>query len=168
MTISQTPWVCAVRSVDLIEHNLHHLLNPFLKAGSPISLAGAATTIIFVTTKEKHVFVMTKHVFCCNKSTLAMKKLLSWQNENLLWQNVFVVTKLLLWQIFVATNMCLSQQNYVKMCFVMTNTCLSQETCVSHDKRVCHDNTTKILVAAPANDSPETAAPMPCTLMSQQ
>ena len=162
MTFSQTPWVCAVRIVDLIEHNLHHLLNPFLKAGSPISLAGAATTIIFVTTKEKHVFVMTKHVFCCNKSTLAMKKLLSWQNENLLWQNVFVVTKLLLWQI------CLSQQNYVKMCFVMTNTCLSQETCVSHDKRVCHDITTKILVAAPANDSPETAAPMPCTLMSQQ
>ena len=57
-----------------------------LLLGWSLSLAGAATSIIFVATKvlsrqthvchNKHMFVATKHIFCCDKSMLAMTKLL--------------------------------------------------------------------------------------------
>ena len=63
------------------------------------------TSIIFVATKKKKMFVATKHVFCHDKSKL-------------------VATKLLSRQIFVAIKILLSRQ---KTCFVATNTCLSRQ-----------------------------------------
>ena len=116
---------------------------------SPITLTGAATSVIFVTTKVllqlthvyfmclswqntfKHVFAMTKHVFCCDKSTL-------------------VATKLLSQQISVATNTCLyksmrvSWQNYIchdKHVFVTTKVlCRNKHIFVMTKDVFCCDN----------------------------
>ena len=78
-----------------------------------VSLAGAATSIIFVAT---NVFVATKYVFCRNKSMLVAKK-------PLLRQTYFCICHGEL--TFVATNTCLSQQN---TSFVTTKVCLSRQT----------------------------------------
>ena len=95
-----------------------------------ISLAGAAPSIIFVA---------TKHVFCRDKSVLAATKRLS-------RQNVFVATKLLSRQIFVAINTCLCRNKHT---FVATkHLYLSRQT----KDLFCRDKHVIILVAAPAND----------------
>ena len=66
-----------------------------LYTGCFLSLAGAATRIIFVVTKD--VLLRQTHV-CCDKSMLV---------------TTFVTTKLhLLWQIFIATNTCWSRQKF--------------------------------------------------------
>ena len=65
------------------------------KGCSFVSLAEAATSIIFVATKQTHVcrnknvFVWTKHVFCRDTIMFAATKLLS-------RQNIFVATSILL------------------------------------------------------------------------
>ena len=161
LTISQTPWVCGVWSVDLIEHKLCCLLNPFLKAGSPVWLAGAATSIIFVATKvlswqthlchdKTHLLSQWKYT-CRNKTFVATKLCLS-QQKLLSWQAYFCRDK---WHFyhnkhtFVMTKVSLLQQN--RACcnksesFVATKV-LSQQKCLSwqfllwqayfcHDKR---------------------------------
>ena len=53
--------------------------------GRDVSLAGIATSIIFVA---------TKHVFCCDKSMLVVTKKIS-RNLGSSRQNVFVATKVL-------------------------------------------------------------------------
>ena len=58
-----------------------------------LSLAGAATSMIFVMTEicyNKHVFVMIKHVFCRNKSVLVAKKLLFVATKGLLQQKSYL------------------------------------------------------------------------------
>ena len=72
--------------------------------------------------------------------------------------------------LFVATNMCLMQQN---TSFVVTKICLLRQNCC-HDKimfvatNICHDKTKMILVAAPANGTLRygdmTEASAPCNL----
>ena len=62
-----------------------------------VSLAGAATSIIFF--GDKHVFVATKHVFCHNKINV-----LCFFCPD---KHIFVVTKLLMQQIFVTTDIIL-------------------------------------------------------------
>ena len=67
-----------------------------------ISMVGAATSVIFVTTKvlspqmhvcgDKHLFVMTKHIFCCDKSMLVATT------------NVYVMTNICRDQSFVETH----------------------------------------------------------------
>ena len=121
-----------------------------------VSLAGAAASIIFVTTKvclsrqnfccccAKHIFVVTKVLSrqtraCCDK-----KRLLSQQKYALSRQNLFSRDK----HNLVATSILLSRQ---KTCFVVTNTCLSLQTHVCHNKSFV--TTKMILVAAPANDT---------------
>ena len=105
-----------------------------------LSLAGAATSIIFVATKFfwglDNVFVATKQVFCRDKSMVVATKLLSKQNIfSLSRQNMsFVAIKLWKYHFcpdksFVATNMCLSRQM-----FVGTNVILSRQTRVCRDK----------------------------------
>ena len=69
----------------------------------------------------------------------------------LLWQTYFVMTKRLLWQIFVKTNMCLSQKHTFVTCFVVTNMCLSWQTLVCCE--ITFVATKMILVAALANDT---------------
>ena len=69
-----------------------------------LSLVGAATSIIFVT---------TKHIFCCDKH--------------------------LLWQIFVATNLIMSQKNFFTVSLLLLG-----QTCVCQ-KYACHN---KSLIAA--------------------
>ena len=73
-----------------------------------LSPVGAATSIIFVA---------TKNVFCRDKSMLAATKLLS-------RQNTFVASNTCLSRSFVATSVLLLQQ---KACFVATNTFLSRQ-----------------------------------------
>ena len=74
-------------------------------AGVGVSLAGAATSIICVTTKVlswQMCVVMAKYVFWCDKSMLVMTKLLLRQKD-------FVTTKHLSWQFFFnesRTNIC--------------------------------------------------------------
>ena len=85
-----------------------------------------------------------KYRFCCNKSKLVATNVLSRQifvvTKVLLWQNMFVATKLLSWQItFIMT----------KDCFVVTNMHLSQQTHVCCDKTFV--TTKMLLVASPAN-----------------
>ena len=65
---------------------------------------------------------VTKHIFCCNKSVLFVKK-------NCGDKIMFVVTKLLLRQIFVPTNMCLLRQKYIchNKTFVTTSILSSQQ-----------------------------------------
>ena len=127
-----------------------------------LSLAGAATSIIFVT---------TKHIFCHDKSMLVATKVC------LLWQNIFVATKVfcdkyLSWQtcvchdrsfvttkdvfchdkhMFVATKVSFLWQNFCcdkimfvvikvlsqKTCFVMTNTSFSQENFCRDKNNTC-------------------------------
>ena len=78
-----------------------------------MSLAGAATSIIFVATEVR----LPRQTFCCDEI-------------------MFVATKLLMQQIFVLTNMCLSRQAYFccdkGRVFFATNACLSQMFC--HNK----------------------------------
>ena len=79
-----------------------------------VSLAGAATSIIFV---------MTKHVFCRDKSRLETKIFCC--------DNFFVATSvLLLWQktCFVVTKVCLLLQISVATSFVTTDMRLSWQT----------------------------------------
>ena len=147
----------------------HEVLCVSLKAAyneGLVSLAGAATSIMFAA---------TKHVFCCDKSMLAATKCLSQQNYVghdkicLLWQkfccdkHTFVVTK----DVFCREeNTCLSQQKlrlsqqnfchnkkYVcrnksfavtrtlslrqKMCFVTTHTCLLWQSRICRNKDTC-------------------------------
>ena len=91
-----------------------------------LSLAGAATSIIFVATNRS--FVATKHVFCRHKSMLFATKLLSWQN--------YVCRD----KPFVATN--------IKHMFVATSILLSrQKTCLSRQKYACVCRDKSMLVA---------------------
>ena len=123
-----------------------------LWVGVNLSLAGAATSIIFVA---------TKHVFCHDKSMLVATKLVARQNF-CRDKHIFVVTKHLSRQTFVATNIILSRQKFChyKLTFVTTNTSfVAIEVCLSRqniwpnfcrDKRVCRDKTfvpTKIIVS---------------------
>ena len=39
--------------------------------GTPVSLAGAATSIIFVTSKDKHIFVATSLLLCLLRTCLS-------------------------------------------------------------------------------------------------
>ena len=79
-----------------------------------MSLAGAATSIIFVATEVR----LPRQTFCCDEI-------------------MFVVTKLLMQQIFVLTNMCLSRQAYF---------CCDKGCVFLRQTRVCHkcSVTTKI------------------------
>ena len=95
-------------------------------------------------------FVATKHVLCRDKSMFAATERLSRQKLCLSRQNIFVATKLLSCQIFVATNTCLSRQmfcrdkhtfvatkdvfcrNKSKFMFVATKV-LSRQACFSRD-----------------------------------
>ena len=104
------------------DRTAEHFLR-FAWVGTWLSLAGTATSIIFV---------MTKHVFCHNKCMLAATK-----TKLLPWQNYVRRDK-----IFVMTNTkVLSQQGY--FCHD-TRRVLLQQTCVCHDKsklvvtKVCH------------------------------
>ena len=94
-----------------------------------MSLVGAATSIIFVFCRGKHV----KHIFCRDKSMLVMTNLLSRQNY------VCRDKTFLSQQIFVMTNMCMSQQRF----------CRNKQHMFCHDKHVCRDKrvfvTTKLL-----------------------
>ena len=102
-------------------------------SGSQLSLAGAATSIIFVETNvlsrqarvcsdksmlpqqnvcgDKHTFVATKDVFCRGKHVFVSKKVSN----------------------YVCRNKCLSRQKFCILfsgqttCFVETNTCLSRQ-----------------------------------------
>ena len=127
---------------------------PFKLAWSgraPLRLAEAATSIVFVATKD---------VFCHNKQVfVATKVCLSQQN----FCQLFVVTKVLSRQTyffhnktFIMTSILLSHQ---KMCFVMTNVFCCDKRVFCHDKSVCGNKTlvvTKmILVAVPSNDTPD-------------
>ena len=110
----------------------HHNIQDFVVVGSDsleLSLARAATSIIFVATKmfmfcrDKLTFVATKHVFCRDKSMLVATN------------GISVSTKVL------------SRQAYF---------CRDKTRLLSRQTRVCRDKTfaatTMILVAAPAND----------------
>ena len=134
-----------------------------------LSLAGAATCIIFVVTKvlswQAHVCI-TKHVFCHDKSIFVVtdiffattntsfvvtKVCLSWQK--FCYDKVFVaITKKFLSQhVFVATNVCHDKS------FVATKTRLSWQTYFFATKDVFCCNKTfiatqMILVAAPTNE----------------
>ena len=106
-------------------------------SGILLSLAGAATSIIFVTTK-----VLSQQIHLCllsrqNTSFVVTKVCLSRQNF-CLNKIMFVTTKHLLGQTcvchnktFVMTTILLLQQ---KMCFVMTYTCLLQQKYACCDK----------------------------------
>ena len=115
--------------------------------GPGVSLAGAATSTIFVMTKryvvintcrnkhnfvvtklchDKHVFVTTKHLFCFNKSMLVMTK-----------AKIFCCDKS-----FVVTNIILLRQTHVwrdKSMLVMTKL-LSQQNYVCCDKYLSQHN----------------------------
>ena len=91
--------------------------------GGRLSLSGAATSIIFVATK-----------FCRDKSMLYFCR----------DKIMFVTTKLLSRQIFVAGNTCLSRQNTAfvvtklrkyHFCRDKTNTCLSRQILAACNKR---------------------------------
>ena len=86
---------------------------------------------------------------------LAATKLLSRQNC-LSWQNIFVATKLLLRQIFVTANKCLSWRKFFGDKHTFVSQCvLSWQTCVCRDKSFvvinicCHKTfvTTKICLS---------------------
>ena len=82
---------------------------------------GAATSVIFVTTKR---------LFCHDKSVLVLTKVLA-------WMFLFVATKLLSQQIFAATNIILSWFfvcGHDKHTFVMTKHLLSWQKYACHDK----------------------------------
>ena len=93
---------------------------------------------------HKYHFIVTK-VFsrqtrvCCNTSFVVTKVCLSCLSQ----QKYIVVTKLLLWQIIVVTNIFLSRQ---KMWSVVTNTRLLRQTPQNFGA------TKTILVAAPTDD----------------
>ena len=53
---------------------LAHFVRFWPNGAEDLSLAGTATSIIFVA--DKHVFVATKHVFCLDKSMLVATKTL--------------------------------------------------------------------------------------------
>ena len=79
--------------------------------------------------RNKVLFVTTKQVFCHDQK----KKLLSRQNYVCRVKHIFVTTKLLLQQIFVATNIILSQQKFCRIfCRDKTHLLLWQ-------KYACHD-----------------------------
>ena len=115
----------------------------------PLSLVGAATSIIFVATtqqmvcRDKQVFVATKHVFCRAKCMLVVTKALSRKNDVtttitkqktnknaaisilLSRQNMsFVETKYVFCRdkicLFVATKVCLSRQNLSRQTRVLS------------------------------------------------
>ena len=102
-----------------------------------MSLAGAATSIIFVE---------TKHVYCRDKSMLAATKLcLSQQacfcRDKYLSRQKYVCDTCLSRQIFLVTKVCLSRQKYLsrpkyvcrdKHTFVATSIILSGQN-------ICHD-----------------------------
>ena len=78
------------------------------------------------------IFVATNVLSRQNTSFVVTKVCLSRQKSVF----IFVTTKLLLRQIFVATNTFLSQQKfcYDKHIFVATKVCLSRQNYVCHDK----------------------------------
>ena len=116
-----------------------HAKERWRKEWERVSLAGAATSIIFVTTKvlSQQTCVMTKHVFCCDKSMLVATTKNVMTKWCLLQQN-FCHNKYLLRQtcvchnkfchdkhVFVATKVCLSWQTFCcdKIMLVATNIC---------------------------------------------
>ena len=126
--------------------------------GGLLSLAGAATSIIFVFCCDKSLL---QHKFCCNKNILLRQLfvvtniLLTRQTYSCLLRqkyaccdkSMFVATNICCNKSFVMTNTCLLQQTYfccnkhilVVTCFVMTNTHFLQLICC--DKCVCRDKT---------------------------
>ena len=123
---------------------------------SVVSLAGAATSMIFDA---------TKHVFCRDKSMfVATKVCLSRQKYACRDKSMLVATKVCLSRqkyacrdksMFVATKVCLSRQKYAcrdKNMLVATKVCLSRQKYACRDKHVFVSVATKIiLVAAVAN-----------------
>ena len=81
------------------------------------SLVGAAVSIIFVATKV----LLRQTCVCRNKIHL-----LSQQKYACCVEHIFVMTKLLSWQIFVATNIIVSRRKFCcdKLTLVVTNRCL--------------------------------------------
>ena len=153
-----------------------------LDLGWKVSMAGAATSIIFVAT---NMCLSQQHVSCCNKSMLVVTFVTvkyfccnkSFVTTNICCdKHVFVTTKDVLSpqtrvcgdkSKLVARNMCLSQQIFVarkvlsrQKYVCATSIHLSQQKMCFElrqtQTRVCHDKTfvaTKIvLVAATAND----------------
>ena len=85
-----------------------------------------------------------KYHFCCDKSFVVTNTCLLQQNTSFVVTKYFVSTKLLLWQIFVTTNIILLWQKFChdehvfflqqKTCFVTTNMCLLQQKYACCDK----------------------------------
>ena len=118
---------------------------PCCLASYYISLAGAATCIIFVATKvlsqktpvchDKRVFVMTKHIFCQDKNMLVTTNMFVVINMCLLWQHVCRNK-----HNSVTMNIILSQQAYFcheKRRFVVTNTCVSRQNFCCNKNDTC-------------------------------
>ena len=127
-----------------------------------VSLVGAATSIIFVTTKVLSLQTRLSwqtcawHAFCHNKSMFIVTKLLLQQNYDchdkylswqtfwvLSWQKYFATTTKICDRTFVTTSILLLRQKtrfvMTNTCFVTTNTCLfcrdKNDTCDSSHQR---------------------------------
>ena len=103
---------------------------------SSLSLARAATSIIFVATK-----VFSQQTWVCHgKTPLGMTKVCLSQ-KTLPWcdENMFVATKLLLQQIFVTTSMCLLWQKWYLHNFVTTKAVFCCDKHVFVSKNICCD-----------------------------
>ena len=152
-----------IKYIDILALTLYGRYN--------LSLAGVATSIIFVTTKV--LSWQDKHV-CCNKTRLFLRhfkimfvvtKVLLWQayfcrNKRHVLLHMFVMTEVnLSWQNYVCCNKCLLRQKHVmtKVLSRQAYFCRDKRRVLLWQTRVCRDKTfvaTKIiLVSAPANDN---------------
>ena len=109
-----------------------------------LSLVGAATSIIFVTTKvlswqthvchDKNMFVVTKHIFCHDKSMLVVTKLLLQQIysccNKLCCDKYLPQQTILPWQ-----NFCSDKSKLVATNTFVATKLLSQQTPVCRDKK---------------------------------
>ena len=133
-----------------------------------VLLAGAATTIIFVMTKDKRVFVGTNMClsrqntsFVATKVMFITTKLLSPQNY-VCHDKTFVATKLCVTE-WPGSFTCLSRQNFhhqkndTCIIFSWKQTCFVATKLLSRQNYVCREQnfvaTKMILVAGPANDA---------------
>ena len=95
--------------------------------GCGASSAGAAASLIFVTTKV----LLRQTCVCCYKTSFVMTKVCLSRQNFCRGKHIFIVTKLSLEQISVVTNIFLSQKNF----------CCDKKGPLSQQKYACCDKT---------------------------
>ena len=150
-TDSNLPFLSDALPAELsYPHPLQTSISIILKMrASVFSMAGAATSIVFVVTKhvfchDKNMLVATNMCFCHNKSMLAATKKHA-ATEPCLSRQIFVATK-----VFVMPKIFLSRQTFCRNKDKHTSVATKDVLC--RDKRT-FVATEIILVAATANDT---------------